>query len=149
MRGMKLRKRMCRWMGACVLLGGCQAWAQVSLSTVVDLAIRNSTAVRVAVSTVQRAEAGLSESKDAYLPSFVLGSSLGYSYGFPVGQPSVYNVGSQSLLYSFSQPDYVRAARSALQSAQLSLRDNEEQVALETALAYIQLDSDRRQLAAL
>src|SRR5271169_2021112 len=148
MKGMKLRK-MCQWMGTCMLLGGCQAWAQVSLPTVVDLAVRNSAVVRVAVADVQRAQAALSESKDAYLPSFVFGSAVGYTYGFPVGQPSVYNIGSQSLLYSFSQPDYIRAARAALNSAQLNLKDNEEQIALDTALAYIQLDSDNRQLAAL
>jgi outer membrane protein TolC len=74
---------------------------------------------------------------------------VGYTYGFPVGQPSVYNVNSNSLLYSFSQPYYIRAAREALNSAELNLKDNEEQVALDTALAYIQLDSETRQLAAL
>jgi outer membrane protein TolC len=132
-----------------VLLGCGQARAQLSLSTVVDLAVRNSAPVRVAVAEVERATAGLQESKDAYLPSFVLGSSVGYTYGFPVGQPSVYNISSNSLLYSFSQPDYIRAARASLASAELSLKDNEEQVALDTALAYIQLDSDTRQLAAL
>ncbi|HEX3470782.1 MAG TPA: TolC family protein [Silvibacterium sp.] len=146
---MKLRKRSCLWMGACVVLGGCQALAQVSLSTVVDLAVRNSAAVKAAVADVQRAEATLSESRDVYLPSFVMGSSIGYSYGFPVGQPSVYSITSQSLLYSFSQPDYIRAARAGLKSAELSLKDNEEQVALDTALAYIQLDNDMRELAAL
>jgi len=62
---------------------------QVSLATVVDLAERNSAPVRVALAEVQRATAGLQESKDAYLPSFVLGSSVGYTYGFPVGPPSV------------------------------------------------------------
>jgi outer membrane protein TolC len=131
------------------LLGCSQAGAQVSLATVVDLAVRNSAPVRVAVAEVERATAGLQESKDVYLPSFVLGSSVGYTYGFPVGQPSVYNINSNSLLYSFSQPDYIRAARAALASAQLNLKDNEEQVALDTTLAYIQLDSDTRQLAAL
>jgi outer membrane protein TolC len=145
---MKLRGSICVWMGAYAMLVG-QAQAQVSLSTVVDLAVRNSAPVRVALADVQRATAGLQETKDAYIPSFVLGSSVGYTYGFPVGQPSVYNVGSQSILYSFSQPDYIRAARAALASAQLSLKDNEEQVALDTTLAYIQLDSDTRQLAAL
>ncbi len=136
------------WLAAWLLFGG-QARAQVSLGTVVDLAVRNSAQVRVALAEVQRATAGLQESKDAYLPSFVLGSSVGYTYGFPVGQPSVYNINSNSLLYSFSQPDYIRAARATLASAQLGLKDNEEQVALDTALAYIQLDSDTRQLAAL
>jgi len=144
-----VQKRIYRWFGTCVLLGGCQALAQVSLPTVVDLAVRNSASVRVSVADVQRAEAALAQSRDAYLPNFTFGSAVGYTYGFPVGQPSVYNVGSQSLLYSFSQPDYIRAARAALNSAQLGLKDSEEQVALDTALAYIQLDSDNRQLAAL
>ncbi|GGH12231.1 hypothetical protein GCM10011586_31340 [Silvibacterium dinghuense] len=125
------------------------AHAQVSLSSVVDLALRNSTQIRIAQANVQHAAAGLSESKDVYLPSFVLGSSLGYSYGFPVGQPSVYNLAAQSLLYSFSQPDYIRSARAALESAQLSLKDDQEQVALDTATAYIQLDNDLQQLQAL
>ena len=136
------------WLAVWLLFGG-QARAQVSLGTVVDLAVRNSAQVRVALAEVQRATASLQESKDAYLPSFVLGSSVGYTYGFPVGQPSVYNINSNSLLYSFSQPDYIKAARASLASAQLSLKDNEEQIALDTALAYIQLDSDTRQLAAL
>jgi len=134
---------------AVALLGCGQGCAQVSLSTVVDLAERNSAPVRAALAEVQRATAGLAETKDVYLPSFVLGSSVGYTYGFPVGQPSVYNINSNSLLYSFSQPDYIRAAREALKSAQLSLKDNEEQVALDTALSYIQLDTDMRELAAL
>jgi len=147
---MKLRKSICAWGGliAAVLLSG-QADAQVSLSTVVDLAVRNSAPVKVSLAEVQRATAALSEAKDVYLPSFTLGSSVGYTYGFPVGQPSVYNVGSQSVFYSFSQPYYIRAAREALSSAQLGLKDNEEQVALDTSLAYIQLDSDSRQLTAL
>jgi outer membrane protein TolC len=146
-----VKRRVGYWMGigVCALLGGGQAKAQVSLSSTVDLAIRNSPQVHIEMANVQRAIAGLAESKDAYLPSFVLGSSLGYSYGFPVGQPSVYNIGSQSLIYSFSQPDYIRAARAGLKSAELNLKDGEEQVALDTALAYVQLDTDLRVLAAL
>jgi outer membrane protein TolC len=137
------------FIAAGLLLTGARARAQVSLATVVDLAERNSAQVRAALAEVQRATAGLQETKDVYIPSFVLGSSVGYTYGFPVGQPSVYNINSSSLLYSFSQPYYIRAARAALNSAQLGLKDNTEQVALDTALAYIQLDSDMRQLAAL
>jgi outer membrane protein TolC len=105
--------------------------------------------VHIAIANVQHTLAGLSETKDAYLPSFLLGSSLGYSYGFPVGQPSIYNVGSQSLLFSFSQPDYIRAARAALRGAELNLKDGEEQVTLDSALAYVQLDHDLRELQAL
>lgn len=98
---------------------------------------------------MQRAIAGLAEAKDAFVPNFLVGSSVGYTYGFPVGQPSVYNVGSQSLVYSFSQPDYIRASRAALKAAELTLKDDRDQVALDCALAYVQLDTDIRELAAL
>ena len=125
------------------------ARAQVSLYTAVDLALRNSTAVRMATADVQRAASALSESRDAYVPSFVIGSGLGYSYGFPVGQPSVYNVTSQSLLLGFSQPDYIRSAKSALKAGELALKDTRQQVILETALDYIELDKLTQETAAL
>lgn len=136
-------------MGASTLLGASSAIAQISLASTVDLALQNSAKVRVGVADVQRATAGLSEARDVYMPNFVLGSGVGYTYGFPVGQPSIFNVASQSLLYSFSQPDYVRAARVALKSAQLKLKDSKDQVTLDCALAYVQLDTDTRELAAL
>lgn len=131
------------------LLAASNATAQISLSSAVDLAVQNSTQVRIAKADVQRAIAALAEAKDVYVPNFVLGSSVGYSYGFPVGQPSIYNAGSQSLIYSFAQPDYIRASRAAINSAQLNLEDNKNQVALDCALAYLQLDNDTRLLAAL
>ena len=79
------------------------------------------------------------ESVDAYKPSFSVGSSLGYSYGFPVGQPSVYSVSATSLAYSFSQPDYIRAARAALVGAQMQLKDTRQQVILDSGLDYVEL----------
>lgn len=134
-------------MGA--LLAVSSASAQISLSSTVDLALQNSPQVRIAAADVQRASAALSETRDAYVPNFVLGSGVGYTYGFPVGQPSIFNVASQSLLYSFSQPSYVRAARAALKSAQLSLKDNKDAVTLDCAMAYLQLATDTQELAEL
>lgn len=151
MTGKYLTTRICCWwiIATGALLGASQAAAQISLSSTVALALQNSTQVRMAAADVQRANAGLAETKDAYIPNFVVGSGVGYTYGFPVGQPSIFNVASQSLLFSFSQPSYVRAARAALKSAQLSLKDKQDQVMLDCALAYVQLDTDTRELAAL
>jgi outer membrane protein TolC len=125
------------------------AMSQVSLLTAVDQALRNSPAVHMAAADVQRATAGLSETKDVYIPSFVLGSSVGYSYGFPIGQPSIVNISSQSLIFTFSQRDYVRSAQAALRSAELKLSDARQQVVLDAALDYIQLDTDGRRLEVL
>ncbi len=137
------------WALASLLAAPGSARAQLSLHTAVDLARRDSASVRIAQADVARATAGLAESRDAYKPSFNLGSSIGYSYGFPVGQPSIYNVQAQSLVLSYSQPDYIRAARAALHAAQLSLQDALDQVALDTSLDYVELDTINRQLTAL
>ena len=121
----------------------------MSFYTAVDLALRNAHDVRMAIADVNRATAGLAQTKDAYIPSLSIGSSLGYSYGFPVGQPSIYNVTMNSLLLSFSQPDIIRSARASLESAQASLRDTRDKVVAETAVSYIELDADTRELEAL
>jgi outer membrane protein TolC len=144
-------RRLWRWptLGVVAALSCLSATAQVSLFTVVDLALRNSTSVRMAQADVMRAAAGLTESKDAYIPNLNFGSSLGYSYGFPLGEPSVFNVSSQSLLFTFSQPDYIRSARAAVRSAEFSLKDAREQVILDASLDYIQLDKAQQTLAAL
>jgi outer membrane protein TolC len=132
-----------------ILLLPAVAPAQVSLLTTVDQALRNSTSVRIAAADVQRAAAGVSEARDVYVPNFVLGSSVGYTYGFPIGQPTIVNVSTQSLLFNFSQKDYVRSARSALTAAQLSLADARQQVVFDAALYYVQLDTDRHRIEIL
>lgn len=149
---MRLRKQVWYWlaMGAGALLGASSAAAQISLASTVDLALQNSTQMRMGEADVQRAAAGLSETKDVYIPNFVAGASPGPpSIGFPLGQPSLFNITSESLVYSFSQPDYIRASRAALKSAQFNLKDTQDQVTLDCALAYIQLETDTRGIAAL
>ncbi len=126
-----------------------QTPASVSLSTVVDLALRNSPEIHMAEAEIRRAAAGLAEQRDAYLPNFAFSSNLGYSYGFPVGQPSVANAQSNSLVFSFSQPDYIRSARAATDAARFALVDTREKVALETATDYIELSTDTQEIATL
>jgi outer membrane protein TolC len=120
--------------------------AQVSLATVVDLAQRNSSAVKLADADVQKASAALAQTRDAYIPSLGVGSTVGYSYGFPTGQPSIANAQMQSLVFSFSQRQYTRAARAGVEAASLSLKDAREQVALDASTAYIELDTVNREL---
>jgi outer membrane protein TolC len=125
------------------------AKAQISFYTAVDLALRNSHDVKMAAADVDRATAGISQARDAYVPTMAIGSSLGYSYGFPVGQPTVANASANSLLLSFSQPAMIRSARASLTAAQASLRDTREKVVADAALIYIALDTDKRELEAL
>ena len=122
--------------------------AQVSLATVVDLAQRNSSAVKLAEADVQKAQAALAQTQDAYIPNFVIGSNVGYSHGFPTGQPSVGSATMQSLVLSYSQRQYTKAARAGVDAANLSLKDTREQVALDASTTYVEMDTVDREVAA-
>jgi outer membrane protein TolC len=125
------------------------AKAQMSFYTAVDLALRNSHEVKMAAADVDRATAGVSQARDAYVPTMAIGSSVGYSYGFPVGQPTLANATANSLVLSFSQPAMIRSARASLAAARAALRNTREKVVADTALNYIELDTDKRELEAL
>jgi outer membrane protein TolC len=125
------------------------AKAQMSFYTAVDLALRNSHEVKMAAADVDRAGAGVSQARDAYVPTMAIGSSVGYSYGFPVGQPTLANATANSLVLSFSQPAMIRSARASLAAARAALRSTREKVVADTALNYIELDTDKRELEAL
>jgi len=125
------------------------AMAQISFTTAIDLALKNSPRVLMAKAEVDKAQAVLEQTNDVYVPTLAGGSGLGWSYGFPLGQPSVFNFTSQSLLLSFSQKDYIRAARASLNAANLALRDVRQAVAEETAITYLALDYDQQRQAVL
>ena len=122
--------------------------AQVPLASVVDLAQRNSTAVRIAQANVNKASAALSESKDVVIPSLQFGTGLPVfpEVGFTGSPPSLWNATIQSLVYSIPQKHYVDAARSGFQAATANLKDAREQVALDASTTYIELDTVNREL---
>jgi outer membrane protein TolC len=124
--------------------------AQVSLSTVVDLAQRNSTGVRAAIADIKKAEAQLSESKDAIIPALTLGTGLPVfpEVGFTGQPPSIWSATIQSLVYSIPQKRYIDAARFGLQAAVARLKDAREQVAVDASTAYIELDTVNEELNA-
>jgi outer membrane protein TolC len=124
--------------------------AQVSLGTVVDLAQRNSTMVRLAEAEVRKAQAVLSESRDVYVPSLTFSSGLPVfpEVGFTGTPPSIWSASVQSLVFSISQNRYIDAARTGVEAAMSGLKDAREQVALDASCAYIELDTVNQELAA-
>src|SRR6202789_4466676 len=126
------------------------ASAQISFRTAIDLAQKNSPKVLMAQADVDKAKAALQQLRDAYVPNIVGGSGLGPpSYGFPLGQPSIFNITAQSLVFSYAQRDYVRAAQAAFDAANFNLKDIREGVAEDTAVTYLALDRDLHRQAAL
>jgi outer membrane protein TolC len=124
--------------------------AQISFTSAAALALKNSPKIMAAQADVDKARAALQQLRDAYIPNLVGGSGLGPpSYGFPLGQPSVFNVTSQSLVFSYSQRDYLRSAQAALEAATLSLQDVRDGVAEDAAITYLALTRDQQRQVAL
>jgi len=124
--------------------------AQVSLTTVVDLAQKNSVTVRLAQADVRKAMAELSQSRDAFIPSVDFGSGLPAfpEVGYTGSLPTIWDSSIKSLVFSMPQVQYIHAAHFGLQSAQLSLKDAREQSALDASTDYIELDTVDRELDA-
>jgi outer membrane protein TolC len=126
------------------------AYAQISFSSAIGLALKSNPKVLTAQADVDKALASIQELHDAYVPAVVAGSGVGPpSYGFPLGQPSIFNITAVSLIFSYSQRDYLRAAQAALDAARLSLKDIREGVAEDTAVTYLALDRDLQRQTAL
>src|SRR5260370_21354698 len=69
------------------------AYAQISFSTAVTLALNSNPKVLTAQADVDKALATLQQLRHAYIPNIVGRSGIGPpSYGYPLGQPSVHNI---------------------------------------------------------
>lgn len=132
-----------------VMGGSATAFAQTAekplpFRTAIELALKNSPASGISRYDQQRARATATQSRDFFLPSMVLGSGLGFSYGFPLSlegaAPSIFNVNIQEGLLNFSQKENVKAARTEQEISASQSADRRNDVILETSLAYMQLD---------
>jgi len=97
--------------------------------------------VKLAQSDVLKAKGAIQQVEDAYIPNLSIGSMVGYSYGFPTGQPSIASAQMQSLVLSFPQRQYMKSARAGLKAAELALKEAREQVALNASTDYVELDT--------
>jgi outer membrane protein TolC len=145
-----MRVRM-RWaMGWLILTAfAAGASAQISLGTAADLALKNDPKVRMSEAAVEKAEAALEETKDVYVPTLSANAGYGQGFGVPTSLPIVFSLTSQSLVFSFSQHDNIRAAAAGLAAARFALKDVREQVEEDVAVTYLNLDSDQRALAVM
>jgi outer membrane protein TolC len=127
---------------------GC-ASAQISLASAVDLALRNNPKVLAAQASVDKAKAALSQAHDAFIPTAGISGGFGGSAGVPLNVPVVFGLTSQSLVFNFSQPDYIRAAAAGVQSAQFALQDARDQVTEDVVVTYLNLDNAQQRQAAM
>jgi outer membrane protein TolC len=125
------------------------ASAQISLSTAVDLALRNDPKVKMAQADVAKAVAALAEAHDAFVPAIVTEGGVGKSIGVPLGLPVVFSLTAQSLAFNFSQSDYIRAAHASVASANFALSEARDSSAADVVNTYVSLDSALQRKAAV
>ena len=150
MRTRTIRVQWSKTVGIGLLAAFCScASAQISLTSAVDLALRNNPKVLAAQASLDKAKAGLSQAHDAYVPSAGVSGGYGGSTGVPLNVPVVFSLSSQSLVFNFSQPDYVRAAAAGVQAAQFALQDARDQIAEDVVVTYLSLDNAQQRQAAM
>ena len=116
----------------------------ISFRRAIELASKNSGANAIASADLVRAQQSYEELKNNYMPQVTAGSGLGYSAGFPLSlegsAPSIFNINAQNFVLNLPNQAMMRAARLDWRAAQSQKEDTRDQVLLETALTYIQLD---------
>jgi outer membrane protein TolC len=130
-------------------LASVPAHAQISFSSAISLALNSDPKIKAAQANVQKAQASVAATHDAFIPSATARGGYGKSTGVPLSVPEVFTLSSQSLLFSFSQKDDERAAAAGLDAANLALQDARDQVAEDAAITYVNLDNAQRRRAAM
>jgi outer membrane protein TolC len=125
----------------------------LTLRRAVELSLQHSTGVAIADAEAKRAEKGVLETRNAYIPQVIVGAGLGYNQGFPLSlenlAPSLLNVTTQAYVFNMAQREFLKAARRDLAGFTKMADDRRAQVVFETALAYAELDKVEQALSIL
>jgi outer membrane protein TolC len=111
----------------------------------IELALQHSSGLAGAIADRERAQHSVDEQKNQFIPTLIAGSGLAATYGFPLSiegaAPTAFSVNTQSMLFNPGQLDFIRSAKNELNAANFSAADRRQQVILDTASAYSQLDT--------
>src|SRR3954470_22999610 len=111
----------------------------------IELALQHSSGLAAAIADRERAQHAVEEEKYQFIPLVIMGSGLAATYGFPLSiegaAPTALSVNTQSMLLNFGQLDFIRSAKNELNAANFSAADRRQQVILDAASAYVQLDA--------
>ncbi len=113
------------------------------LERAIRLALSHSTTTAIADADVQRAVASYRELRDNVIPQLLVGSGLGYSYGFPLtiegSAPSLVNVVAQSSVFNPAQSQYLNAAKADIHASEFKSKDQRDAVIQDVAISYAEL----------
>jgi outer membrane protein TolC len=113
------------------------------LERAIRLALTHSTGSIIAKADVQRAFASFHEARDSYVPQVIMGSGLGWTYGYPLSiegsAPALVNAVAQSMVFNMSQRQIVNAAKMDWFASELQNKDQRNVIIQDVALTYAEL----------
>jgi outer membrane protein TolC len=122
---------------------------RLTLKQAVTLALQNSremTLARIQHSVAERS-AGVAGS--VFLPNLFTGSGAAYTSGFPLGAPTVFNLGYVQTVFNPPLRGEYRAAQERAEARRLGIERMRDAVILRTAGAYLELAKVRHSLELL
>lgn len=140
---MKLRFNLLVLSTTMLVAGGCVCAETLPLERAIQLALAHSTSSAIANADVQRTFAAYREVRNGYIPQLVVGSGLGYTYGFPLSlegsAPSIVNVVAQSTVFNPAQRQFQNATKTEWRAAQFQDKDQRNAVIQDVAISYAEL----------
>ena len=119
----------------------------------IELALSNSIQLALNHTSETSAYERYREAHAEHIPKVTVGSDIGYSHGFPLSlegsAPTVFNVTTQSSVWSPAQSSFTNAASADWRASKLQTADQRAQIILDTALTYIELNSWESKLVIL
>jgi len=128
---------------AVLILVGIASAEPLPLERAIRLALSHGTTTAMAEADVQRAVASYHELRNNMIPQLMVGSGLGYSYGFPLSiegaAPSLVNAVAQSSVFNPAQHQYLGAAKADIHASELKSKDQRDAVIQDVAVSYAEL----------
>src|SRR5260370_26057957 len=113
------------------------------LERAIRLAVAHSTSSASAAADVQRAFASYRELRNNYFPQIVVGSGLGWSYGYPLSiegsAPALANAVAQSTVFNPAQRQFLHAAKMEWLASEFQGKDPRNAGIQDVALTYAEL----------
>ena len=129
--------------------GSLTGHAQISLTSAIEQALQKSERMQAAEADIKKARASLAETRDVFVPSVTIASGLGASSGITLSVPTVFTANAQSLVFNYSQRNYIRASNFGVEAATHSWNDARQQVEEDVATTYFSLENASEKEAAL
>lgn len=140
----KLPSRNLLWLSATLfILGTTAAGEALPLERAIRLALAHSTTSAIADADVQHALASYRELRNNSIPQLLIGSGLGYTYGYPLSiegsAPALATAVAQSSIFNPAQRQYLTAAKAEVHVTEFQNKDKRISVIQDVTLSYAEL----------